>query len=112
MQTKCIRMGYGPSVSVTDTLSPAMTDFVMNTAKTNGLPLQIVCEPGGTGTSATAVQLRDNGIPCAVLSIPISNMHTPSEIVKISDLEATTELLLAICHEEALPTKEVNCLEA
>lgn len=106
-ETKCIVMGKGPSVSVTDTLSPAMTQFVVNTASKLDLPLQIICEPGGTGTSATQVQLRDNGIPSAVISIPICNMHTPSEIVKISDLEDTVNLLQAFCEEEKLPAKEV-----
>ena len=101
-RTRCILSGGGPSVSVTDTLSEDMTNWVISEAKDNKIPLQIICEPGGTGTSATAVQIQNNGIPSAVVSIPIFNMHTTSEIVSMADVKATVELLKALSDSVSL----------
>lgn len=89
----CISMHSGPSLSFTDTLSREMTLWVKKCAEEENFPLQFICEAGGTGTSATALNLQNGGIPSAVLSIPLKNMHTPSEIVSIDDIKKTAELL-------------------
>ena len=47
-----------------------------------------------TGTNAT--QMHRNGIPSAVLSIPLKNMHTFSEEASLSDIEACAEVLEAV----------------
>ena len=41
---------------------------------------------GGTGTDANAMQLTREGIPTALLSIPLRNMHTPIETLSVKDL--------------------------
>lgn len=43
------------------------------------------------------------GIPCALVSIPLRNMHTAVEVVSLSDVEQTGRLLAeyakgGICH--------------
>ncbi len=98
--TKCIEMGKGPSVSFTDTLCVTMSKSICSIACQHSLPLQCVAEPGGTGTSATALQISNGGIPCAVLSIPVSNMHTPAETVNTNDIRQTAFLLNAICNAD------------
>lgn len=50
---------------------------------------------GSTGTNATPVSLVQTGVPCAVLSVPIRNMHTPVEIVSTADLDKAADLLTA-----------------
>lgn len=107
----CIEMNKGPSVSITDTLSRFLSDWVMDSAKKKTLPLQIVCEPGGTGTSATKLQLQSGSIPCVVISIPLKNMHTPSEIVSISDIELTVKLLCALISQKEIPSQEVVLID-
>ena len=49
-----------------------------------------------TGTNAT--QMHRNGIPSAVLSIPLKNMHTFSEEVAVSDIDACAEVLAAVAY--------------
>ena len=48
---------------------------------------------GSTGTNATPVQITREGIPVAVISIPIRNMHTPAEICDPADTDAAIRLL-------------------
>ncbi len=110
-KTKCIKTGEGPSVSFTDTLSREMTKWVINTAGRKNLSLQIICEPGGTGTNATALQLQNAGIPSCVISIPLRNMHTNSEIVDECDIVKTAELLSALVSENSFPCQEVVLVE-
>ena len=108
---QCIFAEQGPSVSIADTLNREATTWVMNVAKQNEIPLQVVVEPGGTGTSATALQLRDGGIPCALISIPLKYMHTPSEMVSERDIIQTSKLICALLSENEIPFGEVNFIE-
>lgn len=109
-EDKCIKMHHGPSISIADTLSRSVPQWVIRVAEREKLPLQIVVEPGGTGTSATALQLRENGIPCGLISIPLKYMHTPSEVVSIGDVEKTAELLCTLLEQEHIPFGEVNLI--
>ncbi len=110
-ETKCIQMGKGPSVSLTDTLSRTCEDWVIKIAQSASTPLQTVCEPGGTGTNATALQLLQGGIPTAVISLPLRYMHTASETVLEKDIFYTADLVCAIAEAEQLPQLEVSYLE-
>ena len=49
---------------------------------------------GSTGTNATPVQITREGIPVAVISIPIRNMHTPAEICDPADADSAIRLLV------------------
>lgn len=97
--TKCIQMGKGPSISISDTLSRKAALWIQKLAGKRNLSLQTVCEPGGTGTSATALQLLQGGIPTAVISIPLAHMHTQSESVFESDINETVSLISAVVEE-------------
>ena len=110
-KTKCIKMGKGPSISYTDTLSYDMSEWVKLIAEKNSLDLQLICEAGGTGTNATSLQLQNSGVPSCVISIPLKNMHTNSEIVDESDIEKTADLLCAIVKEKNFPCQEVILVE-
>ena len=50
------------------------------------MPFQVEISTGGTGTDADAMQLTREGIPTALLSIPLRNMHTPIETLSVKDL--------------------------
>ncbi len=107
-EENCIQMEKGPSVSITDTLTRFLTDWVLACALKNNLPLQTVCEPGGTGTSATKLQLQNGGIPSVVISIPLKNMHTPSEIVSEKDILSTCDLICTLIAEKEIPSQEAT----
>ena len=50
---------------------------------------------GHSGTNAWGVQTAREGIPTAVLSLPLKYMHSPVETLDLADLEATAALLAA-----------------
>ena len=45
------------------------------------------------GTDADAFHISRGGIPSAVVSVPLRYMHSPVEMVQLSDLEACARLL-------------------
>lgn len=86
-----LALGKGPGTSYSATVKRAFTNFIVRTAKEKKLPLQTVVEMCSTGTNAG--RLHKNGIPCAVLSLPETNMHTYSECVSLGDMESAAALV-------------------
>ncbi len=57
------------------------------------MPYQVEAEAGPTGTDARVIQLSREGVAAGLVSIPLRYMHTPHEMVALSDVEATVRLL-------------------
>jgi putative aminopeptidase FrvX len=49
--------------------------------------------PGRSGTDAWAIQVTREGIPTALLSIPLRYMHTSVETLSLKDVERTGRLM-------------------
>jgi putative aminopeptidase FrvX len=49
--------------------------------------------PGATRADADVIVSSRAGIPCALLSIPLRNMHSPVEVVDAGDLDSLASLL-------------------
>lgn len=84
-------IGYGPSMN--RKMSKAFTDL----AKEDDIPCQTEVMAGGTGTNGWAFQVSREGVPSAVLSVPLRYMHTPCETLAIDDMENTAKLLALFC---------------
>jgi len=97
--TNVIEIGKGPSLSFSDTLSNSATKEALRLAKEKDFQVQVIAEPGSTGTNAMALSLLQGGIPCVLVSIPLANMHTQSEIISLLDVAKTGELLSTVAQE-------------
>jgi endoglucanase len=53
----------------------------------------------GGSTDAKAMQISRAGMPAGCISIPMRYVHSPSEIVDITDVENTVKLLKALLSE-------------
>ena len=73
-----------------------LTRKIINLAKDKKIPVQIIAEPGSTGTNADSICITGEGIPCALISVPLKNMHTASEICSLKDIEKTVEFVREI----------------
>ena len=89
-------MGKGAGISYSAATNIKLTKKIAALAKAKKIPLQTIAEPRGTGTNADTIQITGEGIPCALVSVPIKNMHTASEICSIKDIEKTVRLVGAI----------------
>lgn len=87
------KIGDGPMISISAVTDRSLTDAIIDFAAESGHKLQQTVEPMSTGTNANVINTIGAGIPVAVVSLPLKNMHTPSEVISISDAEETAALL-------------------
>lgn len=92
---KTVKAGDGPSVSLSAVTDRSLTRAITDCAKSNGLRCQTVVEAADTGTDANAIPFIREGIPTAVVSVPLKNMHTYSEVISVEDVADTAKLLAA-----------------
>lgn len=87
------KLGDGPTLVIGPNAHPKLFDMVRAKAKELEIKLHPEPAPRSSGTEAWAVQVSRDGVPCAILSIPIRNMHTPVEIVALKDIERVARLV-------------------
>jgi len=88
-----LKIGGGPVISTGANINPRLDDLLVQTAKAKQIAYQREAAPGATGTDANAIQLNRAGVATALVSIPNRYMHTPVEVVSLSDLEAAARLI-------------------
>lgn len=90
---EAVKMGDGVSVMLGANIHPQLFDKIIETAKQYEIKHQLDATPAGTGTDAWAIQVARDGIPTALLSVPIRNMHSPVETCDLRDIRRTGRLL-------------------
>ncbi|MBR5534061.1 MAG: M20/M25/M40 family metallo-hydrolase [Ruminiclostridium sp.] len=85
--------GKGPVIGIGPNITRWMSDRLIAKAKEKEISWLPEVMTGHTGTNAWGVQTAREGIPTAVLSLPLKYMHSPVETLDLADLEATASLL-------------------
>ena len=88
-------LGKGPTIGIGPSMTRWMSDRMIAKAKEREIPWQAEVIPGNSGTNAWHIQVAREGIPTSLLSIPLRYMHTPNEMLDVSDIEYTAQLLAA-----------------
>ncbi len=83
----------GPMIGISPVLSSAITQNLISAAKEKSIPYQLEAMGGSTSTNADVISTTAEGIPTGLVSIPLRYMHTPVEVIDISDVENTARLL-------------------
>lgn len=89
------KCGDGPIIARGPNINPRVFDLLCEAADAEKIPYQIGPEPRGTGTDANAIQLSRGGKAAGLVSVALRYMHTPSEVLSLTDLENTAKLLAA-----------------
>ncbi len=89
----CGEMGKGPMIGVSPSLSRTMSNRLCEIAKAEEIPYQIEVMGGTTGTNADAIGVTRGGVKTVTVSIPLKYMHTPVEVISISDIENSARLI-------------------
>jgi endoglucanase len=87
--------GMGAVVTRGPQLHPLVAEGLIDTAEREGIPHVVEASARGTFTDADSVYLVREGIPTALVSVPIRYLHTPSEMVELADVEAAIALIVA-----------------
>jgi endoglucanase len=89
------RLGSGAVLTRGATLDPLVFELLHDTAEAEGIPFTVTASGRSTGTDADAFHISRAGIPSGVVSVPLRYMHSPVEMVQLSDVEDTARLLAA-----------------
>ena len=89
------KLGGGPMVGFAPGLDHRTSKTLVSLAKREGIPFQEEIMGGRTGTDADGAAQAGEGAVTGLVSIPQRYMHTPVEMVQLSDLEDTARLLAA-----------------
>ena len=89
--------GSGPVIQRGSTLHPVVSDLLVAAAVDEGVGHTLAASAGRTGTDADAMHFTRGGIPTAVVSLPLRYMHSPVEMVQLSDVTDAARVIAAFC---------------
>lgn len=90
-----VQLGKGPTLTHGAANHPLMLERLEATAKKSTINLQHEAAGRRTGTNTDAIYTTRDGIPSALVSIPLRYMHSPVETADLDDVSATVDLLCA-----------------
>ena len=94
-ELKCGKFGKGPMIGIAPSLSREISNGLIETAKAEDIPYQTEVMNGSTGTNADQYSVGGTGAKACTVSIPLRNMHTPAEVIDLTDVELTGQLIAA-----------------
>jgi len=87
-----VELGKGPTLSHGAANHPLVVERLIAVATKEKIPLQHEAISRSTRTDADAIYTALDGIPCALVSIPLRYMHSPVEMVSLQDVESAARL--------------------
>ena len=87
--------GAGPVIERGSVLNPVVFELLHATAEREQIPFTVQASARSTGTDADAIHLSRAGVPTGGVSIALRYMHSPVEMVQLSDIDACARLIAA-----------------
>ena len=88
-----VKLGKGPVLCQSSIVNKKLNKMLEDVAKEHNINVQYEIAVGRTGTDADKIYYSKDGCPTALISIPLKNMHSPSEICDMNDVEEIIELI-------------------
>jgi putative aminopeptidase FrvX len=88
-------LGSGPSIGRGSMLHPKLFELLAETAEAESIAHTVEAYPRITGTDADEVHLTRAGIPTITVGVPTRYLHSPIELVQLSDVEDAARLIAA-----------------
>jgi endoglucanase len=90
-----VALGKGPILPRGANINHALFELLATTAADEGIPVQFTGIPRATGTDANVMQISRGGVATALVKSPLRYMHTPVEVLDLTDLENAVKLIVA-----------------
>ena len=88
-------LGGGPVLSRGSAAHDGVFEMLAAVAEDEGIPYSIQASPRATRTDADGIFLTRAGVPTGLVSVPNRYMHSPNEIVSITDVFDSARLIAA-----------------
>ena len=86
-------LGGGPVIYRGPNMNPRVVDRLVEVAEKGAVPYQMAASGRATGTDANAMQVSRAGMATGLVSIPNRYMHSPVEMISLTDIDHTANLL-------------------
>lgn len=88
-----VKLGDGPVIAHGGANHVKVIACIEEAAKKQGIEVQREASGSRTGTDTDSIFYQKKGVPSGLLSLPLRYMHSPVEMVSVSDIHALTELM-------------------
>lgn len=88
-----IKCGKGPAVTYGPAVHYKLLDLILKAAAEHEIPVQREAASRSTGTDTDAFAYSNEGVPSALISLPLRYMHTPVESAHKKDIEEVIRLI-------------------
>lgn len=88
-----VNLGEGPSVTHGSASHPLVVERLLEVARRKKIPLQHEAASRFTGTDTDTIYQSLDGVPSALVSLPLRCMHSVVEMAGYVDIEATIKLM-------------------
>ncbi len=88
-----VKLGAGPVLSKGPGIPRTVNECIEASAAALSIKLQYEVSGGWTHTDGDTMTKTSKGVPFTVISIPLRYMHSPAEVLSLSDVQQCIELL-------------------
>jgi len=92
-----VNVGTGPVVFRGPNVNPVVHDQLRALATQHDIPIQINGISKPASNDGNALQVSRGGLATGIIGIPNRYMHSPVEVISLSDLENAAELIAQFC---------------
>jgi endoglucanase len=93
------KLGGGPVLARGSASHPVVFERLAAVAARAGIPHSLIASPRFTSTDADAIHISRAGVATGLVSVPNRYMHSPNEMVSLSDLVQTARLIAEFVRE-------------
>ncbi|MEO8295081.1 MAG: M42 family metallopeptidase [Gemmatimonadota bacterium] len=90
-----VKLGGGAVLSRGSAVNNGVFDLLVEAAEAEKIPYVLQAAPRDTGTDADSIFTAHRGVATGLVSVPLRYMHSPNEMVAISDIGHVANLLAA-----------------
>ena len=101
-------LGDGPVIERGTVMHPLVSDLLIDAAEAEGIAYRLEAHGRRSGTDADSVHVARSGVPTGLVGIPLRYMHSPVEVMQLSDVEACARLIAAFARRLSADTSFVR----
>lgn len=88
-----IKIGSGPVVAYAPAVQNRLREHIIRAAENHDIPFQHQARSRATGTDTDAFAFSNQGVPSALIALPLRYMHTTVEMIQREDVENVIRLI-------------------
>ena len=102
-----VKLGSGPVLSRGSAINNQVFDLLVEAAEGEKIPYTLQAAPRVTGTDADSIFTAHRGVATGLVSVPLRYMHSPNEMISLSDVEQAARVLAAFAGKVSSETSFV-----